>query len=440
MCHLRRLPNYCSLSTDQLESPEYSNWNALLTNAYLSKAGFLKGPLWRVGGLLLLGIGYYLFFGLVVVSFLLYRRRHASPPGTLRELPSTAVNSRAGNPRAGLASFFRVPAIKSRVPTQVKCVRCTMLPSDRHDYRLYLRAQGGALPPGGTPEAVTTRPVHIPEDESELGPPEHAILSFRDICYDVLIPGSPIPLRLLNNISASVKSGQLMALMGASGVGASCIAPAAASCDVPLLGLYVRSASPAGKTTLLDVLAFRKNSGVVRGSVTVNGLKATHAFIGRISGFAEQLDVHMPTATVREALEFSAALRLGPGVASSRLQASFVSRTLRLLNLPPSTANRLSSSLSSAERKLLTIGVELAENPSILFLDEPTVCRRWGSGLLASPHKDACCRRGWTPNRKRVSSQRSRLLRRRGVPSCAPFTSQARRYSLLSRIFSWSVQ
>ena len=36
------------------------------------------------------------------------------------------------------------------------------------------------------------------------------------------------------------------------------------------------------------------------------------------------------------------------------------------------------SGLSSSERKLLTIGVELAGNPAILFLDEPTVRRDCG--------------------------------------------------------------
>jgi len=54
----------------------------------------------------------------------------------------------------------------------------------------------------------------------------------------------------------------------------------------------------AGKTTLLDVLAFRKNTGTISGDIVVNGLQATRGLIGHIAGFAEQQDVHMPTATV----------------------------------------------------------------------------------------------------------------------------------------------
>ena len=55
----------------------------------------------------------------------------------------------------------------------------------------------------------------------------------------------------------------------------------------------------AGKTTLLDVLAFRKTTGTVGGLVTLNGVPATSDSMGRAAGYCEQEDVHLPTTTVR---------------------------------------------------------------------------------------------------------------------------------------------
>jgi ABC-type multidrug transport system ATPase subunit len=67
-------------------------------------------------------------------------------------------------------------------------------------------------------------------------------------------------------------------------------------------------ASGAGKTTLLDVLAARKNIGVITGEVLIDG-KAPGTSFQRGTAYAEQLDLHEDTQTVREALRFSATLR-----------------------------------------------------------------------------------------------------------------------------------
>jgi ATP-binding cassette subfamily G (WHITE) protein 2 (SNQ2) len=117
------------------------------------------------------------------------------------------------------------------------------------------------------------------EDSSDLNITSKAVLTWEDLCYDVPVPSGE--LRLLNNIYGYVKPGQLTALMGASG---------------------------AGKTTLLDVLANRKNIGVIHGDKLVDGKTPGVAF-QRGTAYAEQLDVHEPATTVREALRFSADLR-----------------------------------------------------------------------------------------------------------------------------------
>jgi ABC-type multidrug transport system ATPase subunit len=66
--------------------------------------------------------------------------------------------------------------------------------------------------------------------------------------------------------------------------------------------------SGAGKTTLMDVLAARKTDGEIEGEVLMNGHPLPVSF-QRTTGYCEQVDVHLPQATVREALEFSALLR-----------------------------------------------------------------------------------------------------------------------------------
>lgn len=46
----------------------------------------------------------------------------------------------------------------------------------------------------------------------------------------------------------------------------------------------------------------------------ISGHPKEHATFARISGYVEQFDIHSPQATVREALVYSAWLRLPPQV------------------------------------------------------------------------------------------------------------------------------
>ena len=172
-----------------------------------------------------------------------------------------------------------------------------------------------------------------------------AILTWEDLSYDVPVPGGT--LRLLNSIYGYVKPGQLTALMGASG---------------------------AGKTTLLDVLAARKNIGVISGDVLIDGTSPGVAF-QRGTSYAEQLDVHEPTSTVREALRFSADLRQPYTVPQSEKYA-YVEEVISLLEMEEiadAIIGDPENGLAVEQRKRVTIGVELAAKPELLlFLDEPT--------------------------------------------------------------------
>ena len=90
----------------------------------------------------------------------------------------------------------------------------------------------------------------------------------------------------------------------------------------------------------------------------------------RITGFVEQQDVHDGTSTIREAIEFSAILRQERHIPRNE-KIAYVDEIIDLLELRE-LQDALISSLGVEQRKRVTIGVELAAKPSLLFLDEPT--------------------------------------------------------------------
>ncbi|KAL1957037.1 hypothetical protein VTO42DRAFT_6414 [Malbranchea cinnamomea] len=183
------------------------------------------------------------------------------------------------------------------------------------------------------------------DTRSELNITSKAVLTWEKLCYDVPVPGGTR--RLLSDVYGYVVPGKLTALMGASG---------------------------AGKTTLLDVLAARKNIGVITGDILVDGRPRGTAF-QRGTSYAEQLDLHEPTQTVREALRFSALLRQ-PYETPEEEKFAYVEEIISLLeleDLADAIIGDPETGLSVEERKRVTIGVELAAKPQLLlFLDEPT--------------------------------------------------------------------
>ena len=172
-----------------------------------------------------------------------------------------------------------------------------------------------------------------------------SVFTWKNLTYKVNTPGGERT--LLNDVQGWVKPGQLGALMGSSG---------------------------AGKTTLLDVLAQRKTEGTLQGSVMVDGRPLGVSF-QRSAGYCEQVDVHEPLATVREALEFSALLRQDRNVPDKE-KLAYVDTIISLLEMRDIENTLIGTSgagLSVEQRKRLTIGVELVSKPRILiFLDEPT--------------------------------------------------------------------
>ena len=125
----------------------------------------------------------------------------------------------------------------------------------------------------------------------------------------------------------------------------------------------------------MDVIAGRKTQGVIEGSILVNGHPKEGRTFNRLCGYIEQTDVHLATSTVREALHFSASLRLPASVTATQ-RTKFVDEVLDILELTDIAGRVVGDAtlpgLSLGQLKRLTIGVELVANPSVLFLDEPT--------------------------------------------------------------------
>ena len=170
--------------------------------------------------------------------------------------------------------------------------------------------------------------------------------SWHHVNYTVPVKGGTR--QLLNNVAGIVKPGHLTALMGSSG---------------------------AGKTTLLDVLSRRKTIGTIDGNIYMNGENLANDF-ERLTGYCEQMDVHNPNATIREALQFSAYLRQSADVSKEEKDA-YIEQILDLLEMKKigdALVGDLEegTGISVEERKRLTIAIELVGKPKLLFLDEPT--------------------------------------------------------------------
>jgi ABC-type multidrug transport system ATPase subunit len=149
--------------------------------------------------------------------------------------------------------------------------------------------------------------------------------------------------RILQNVSLTVRPGELLAIVGGSG---------------------------AGKTTLLDALA--GVSPAEEGSVFFDGVDLYRNLdrFRSVLGYVPQEDIIHAELPLGRTLRYSAELRL-PSPATSERVDDAVADVLRALDLEPHSQTRVGA-LSGGQRKRASIAVELLTQPHVFFLDEPT--------------------------------------------------------------------
>lgn len=163
--------------------------------------------------------------------------------------------------------------------------------------------------------------------------------------------------QVLRGIAGVVNPGELVAIMGPSG---------------------------AGKTTLLNILSYRLKGPSVEGIVLLDGIPLTSSSARQICR-VQQEDILLPSTTVREAILYSALLRL-PYSIPRREKEEIVRSLVSELHLDTCVNTYVGDEhmrgVSGGEKKRVSIGVELVTDPHMIYLDEPT------SGLDAATASD----------------------------------------------------
>lgn len=178
--------------------------------------------------------------------------------------------------------------------------------------------------------------------------------------------------RLLKDVWGEVPMTKTTAIMGPSGAGYVLVSRSRFS-SLQHLTLY-------RKTSLLNILAGRATTGgklKITTDVRLNnyGVDPTNIHVRKQIAFVAQDDSLQITATPREAIRFSAKLRLSRDTTDEELD-KLTERMLRELGLVSCAdtfvGGPLLKGISGGERKRTSVGVELVVRPALVFLDEPT--------------------------------------------------------------------
>ncbi|KAG5321641.1 ABCG4 protein, partial [Pseudoatta argentina] len=182
----------------------------------------------------------------------------------------------------------------------------------------------------------------MPSDAAHSNDKESVDIIFENITYTVSHRFRREEKEILHGISGRLPSKQLIALMGPSG---------------------------AGKSTLLDILSGFRTTGM-DGSIYVNGRIRHLNNFRKCSAYITQEDRLEPLLTVIENMRVAADLKL-PSSTPKHKKEMIIEDILTTLGLYEHMNTR-SGRLSGGQKKRLSIALELVNNPTVMFLDEPT--------------------------------------------------------------------
>ena len=137
-------------------------------------------------------------------------------------------------------------------------------------------------------------------------------------------------------------------------------------------------ASGAGKSTLLNALTYRNLTGlnVESGARFANGVTVTPNSLTSVSAYVQQDDLFIGTLTVREHLNFQAAVRMDKHLSHSQ-RMERVEEVMQELGLKKCEKTMIGiqgriKGISGGEMKRLAFASEVLTNPPLMFCDEPT--------------------------------------------------------------------
>ncbi|KAL5565882.1 hypothetical protein UlMin_029046 [Ulmus minor] len=160
----------------------------------------------------------------------------------------------------------------------------------------------------------------------------------------------PKPIHILKSVSFAAKSSEILAVVGPSGT---------------------------GKSTLLSIISGRQEEKEFdpKSAILINNhLISSPSQLRKICGFVAQEDNLLPLLTVKETLMFGAKFRLkGMSGKEKEERVEKLMKELGLFHVQDSfVGDEENRGISGGEKKRVSIGIEMINDPPILVLDEPT--------------------------------------------------------------------